>query len=58
MLCKYCDEKVNKVINFRGTIICMDCYKKKKGPEEVMIEEENEKTIMERIERMHSEKYD
>ena len=35
----------------------MDCYKKKKGPEEVMIEEENEKTIMERIERMHSEKY-
>jgi|TARA_Y100000310_G_scaffold70684_1_gene66421 uncharacterized Zn finger protein (UPF0148 family) len=57
MICRACGEKVYRVINYRGTIICMDCYTKKKGPIEVAIEEDAEEKKMERIRWMHREKY-
>ena len=28
MICKYCGNKVNKIINYCGVCICMDCYSK------------------------------
>ena len=26
MICKYCGNKVNKIINYCGVCICMNCY--------------------------------
>jgi len=57
MICKICGEKVYKIINYRGTTVCMDCYTKKKGPPEIAMEEEAEEERMERIRWMHRETY-
>ncbi len=56
--CKYCRKKVNKIINYCGTGICMDCndrltHRGKYAPKEQISESDRQK----RISWMHRETY-
>ena len=58
MICKYCGEKVNKIINYCGTCICMDSNARmrrwgKYNPKEILTNAEHRK----RISWMHRETY-
>ena len=58
MICKYCGNKVNKIINYCGTCICMDCNARMRGwghynPKERITQAERQK----RITWMHRETF-
>ena len=51
MICKYCEDSVDKIINYFGTGICMDCYSRmnrwgKYNPKEDISDAERQKRLM------------
>tara|TARA_B100000745_G_C20052998_1_gene359186 strand:- start:121 stop:378 length:258 start_codon:yes stop_codon:yes gene_type:complete len=58
MVCKYCGDTVDKIINYCGTGICMDCYTRMKrwgkyNPKEDLSDKERQ----ERLIWMHRETF-
>ncbi len=51
MICKYCENTVDKIINYCGTGICMDCYARmnrwgKHNPKEELSDEERKQRLI------------